>query len=234
MSGHPVVDPPASARGVRIIDGTLIAIVLTFAGWVTIRPSGAGVNALLDYLTFSVMGMVVAILQHHASRVSIPVREQRAWQLLAMSSVLRVLSGIVWSLWIVDHPGENRPLWLLAVSAVSLLLGIGGLAAFGRESRQDVGRRRQGIDGVIVLVGVVTALWFAALGPVFAATGAQEPRLEDYVYLLVDFTGLVLAALLVLSRAQRYLRHATSLLLLAALLQLVPDVLLWAGKANYS
>jgi len=234
-SGTPSSADHATRRpDVRVSDGVLIAIILAFVGWVAVEPANPAVNVVLDYGTLSFIGVMVAWLQHQAARASDSSRERIAWRLLSLASAVRVGSGIIWSVWIADHAGESRPLWLLAISAASLALGLLGLVAFGSEPRRDVDRRRQLIDAVIVLVGILTSLWFAALGPFFAATGAQEPRLEDYVYLLADSTSVILAALFVLSRSQRYLRRVASLLLVAAMLQTVPDVLLWAGKTNYS
>lgn len=221
-------------RDVGVADGVLAAIILAFAAWVIIAPADPVVNTVLDYGTLSLIGVVVAALQHQAAGVSRSSDERLAWRLLSLSSAVRVTSGIIWSVWILDHAGESRPLWSLAISATSLVLGVSGLLAFGSEVRHDVDRRRQSIDAVIVLVGIATSLWFAALGPFFAARGAQEPRLEDYVYLLADSSSVVVAALLVLRRSQRYLRRVAALLLAAAVLQTVPDVLLWAGKTNYS
>ncbi len=221
-------------RDFGFADGVLIAIILAFVGWVFVAPTDPVVNTVLDYGTLSLIGVVVAVLQHRAAGVSVSSQERLAWRLLSLSSAVRVTSGIIWSVWILDHAGESRPAWLLAISATSLALGVAGLVAFGGEARRDVDRRRQSIDAIMVMVGIATSLWFAALGPFFAARGAQEPRLEDYVYLLADSTSVVVAALLVLRRSQRYLRHVAGLLLAAAVLQTVPDVLLWAGKTNYS
>ncbi len=217
-----------------VADGVLVAIILTFAAWVIVQPADPVINTVLDYATLSFIGVVVSWLQYQAARVCDSVRDRRAWRLLSLSSAVRVTSGIIWTVWIVNHAGESRPSWLLAISACALVLGVVGLLAFGGEPGRDVDRRRQFIDAIIVLVGIVTSLWFAALGPFFAETGLQTPRLEDYLYLVADTTSVVLAALLVLGRSQRYLRHVASLLLVAALLQTVPDVLLWVGKTNYS
>lgn len=231
--GPAAVEPPLW-RHIRAIDVALLSVITTFVGWVALGPGTGPVDVAIDYGTFTAIGLMVAVVQWQAARASTVLRERRAWTLLAMSSIVRAGSGIVWSLWIVDHPGQARPAWALALGATSLLLVFAGLLAFGGEPRRAVDRRRQVIDGIIVLVGSVTALWFAALAPFAAATGAQEPRFEDYVYLLSDSASAVVAALLVLRRSQRYLRRIATLLLLAALLQTVPDVLLWAGKANFS
>lgn len=226
-----------SATGRRLFgvaDLLLAAIIATFIGWVTVAPEGAMVNVVLDYATLSLIGVVVAWLQHQAAALSTTLQERRAWRLLSLASAVRVLSGIIWSVWIMDHQGESRPLWLLAISASSLALGVAGLVAFGSEQRKKVDRLRQSIDAVIVLVGIATVLWFAALGPFFEAPGTQIPRLEDYVYLFADSSSVVVTAVLVLGRSQRYLRRVASLLLAAAVLQSIPDVLLWVGKTNYS
>lgn len=231
--------PPTSAplplwRQLGVLDAALLLIIGTFVVWVWGTPGQTRLDTVLDYATFSGIGVVVAVLQFQAARASLAVRERLAWRLLSASSVVRVASGIVWSLWIVDHPGQSRPVWLLALGVSSLLLVLAGLLAFGSEPRLAVDRLRLSIDGIIVLVGSGTALWFAALGPFFSASGAQEPRVEDYFYLLADSASVIVAALLVLRRSQRYFRRVATLLLGAALLQTVPDVLLWAGKANYS
>ncbi|GAB1343511.1 histidine kinase dimerization/phospho-acceptor domain-containing protein [Gemmatimonas sp.] len=221
-------------RHISVLDVALLGVIATFAVWVALGPGQRPVDVAIDYGTFTAIGLLVAVVQWQAAMASTASSEQRAWRLLAMSSIVRAGSGVVWSVWIVDHPGQARPAWALALSATSLLLVLAGLLAFGGEPRRALDRRRQVIDGIIVLVGSATALWFAALAPFAAATGAQEPRFEDYVYLLSDSASALVAALLVLRRSQRHLRRTATLLLLAALLQTVPDVLLWAGKANFS
>lgn len=221
-------------RPAGALDAVLLLVVTVFFVWVWQGPGEATVDYAIDYVAFVVIGLVVGLLQFQAAQASPLGRERVAWRLLSASSVLRTVNGVVWSLWLADHPGEARPVWLLLASASSLLLVLAGLLAFGGERRLAVDRLRRSIDGVIVLVGSGTVLWFAALGPFFAATGAQVPRAEDYLYLLADSASAVVAALLVLRRSQQYFRRVATFLLFAALLQTVPDILLWVGKTNYS
>lgn len=226
--------PVASGRVVGALDLVAIGTVLIFAIWVIAGAGTSTVDTLLDYGLFFGIGLMVAVYQARAGRVASTDRERLAWQLLSAASFVRVTSGAVWALWLTRNGGAARPAWLLAITASALVLSVAGLLAFSTPRKQAFDRVRFGIDVVIVTAGSVTVLWFAALGPLFEATGAQAARLEDYIYLIADSVSAVIAAVLVLRSGQRYLRTVASLLLLAYLLQTVPDVLLWAGRANFS
>ncbi len=216
------------------VDLVALVIIICFVVWVALGPTGSPFDVAFDSAIFGVVGIAVGAF---FLRVSTRVRTRReclAWRLLGIAALVRSTSGFLWTAWLSAEGSAPRPAWLLGITGSALLLGLAGMLAFTGERRAAADRVRLGIDAAIVAVGSGLVLWFVALGPFFAATGAAAARFEDYVYAVSDTLSAVLAALVFLRSTTRYMRTVSGLLLLAYLLQVIPDVLLWAGKAAFS
>lgn len=221
-------------RGTWRIDAAAILLVAVFAVWVVLAPFPPQWDTALDYGLFLLIGTSVSWFQWRVSARVATAGERVAWRLLAAASIVRILSGTGWSIWLLENGAAPRPWWMLMVTASSLVLTLAGLLAFSTERRSNVDRVRLTIDVAIVSIGSGLLLWSVALGPFFEATGRQAPRLEDYIYTVADALAAVLAAVVYLRSGTRYMKAVAALLLAACLVQVVPDVLFWANKTSYS
>lgn len=222
------------SRGNWRIDAAAILLVAVFAVWVVPAPFPPQWDTALDFGLFLLIGTAVSWFQWRVSGRVATAGERRAWRLLSAASIIRILSGTGWSIWLLENGAAPRPWWMLLVTASSLLLTLAGLLAFSTDRRSTVDRVRLTIDVAIVAIGSALLLWSVALGPFFEATGPQSPRLEDFIYTIADGLAAVLAAVVYLRSGTRYMKSVAALLLVACLLQVVPDVLFWANKSSYS
>ena len=227
---------PATSGAVmrRTTDLLSVALIVVFGAWAAAAPTWPRLDILFDHGFFVIAGLAVSAFQWRVVSRLPAGRSRLAWRLLAAASLVRIVSGQVWSLWVQAQGGAARPPLLLFFNASSLVLGMAGLLAFFFERREAVDRTRLTIDATIVVVGSAVVMWFIALGPLFGAVGPRAARFEDYVFTISDVASATIAAVLFLRSGTRFMRTVAALLLGAHLLQVVPDILFWLNKVSFS
>ncbi|MDX2184274.1 MAG: histidine kinase dimerization/phospho-acceptor domain-containing protein [Gemmatimonadaceae bacterium] len=223
---------PQSLRQLLDVAGGLTTLV--FVGWVLLDLFPPTWSQPLDYGVFTATALVAAGWQLLAATRARSAREAWGWRLFAAGSLVRMLVGHVWTVWVIANGGADRPLWLFVLSCVGPLLVMSALITFSVEPRGAADRRRLALDIAIVVVGSGVVLWAAGLGPFFATEGTRAAGIDDYVIAAADALSATLAAVLYLRSSTTYLRTVALLLLSAYLLQVVPDVLLFLRGAAFT
>ena len=219
-------EPLAAWARWRPVDVAALAFTASFLGWVAFGWGGAALAPAIDFTFFLPLGVAVGLLQLRVARELDDRRERLAWRLLAGASFARFVSGNLWGVLLLTNRGF--PSWLAVLASVYLVVGTAALLAFPSAPLRRVDWVRFGLDGLIVLTGSLLIVWFAAIVPWLRPSAETATR--DYFYTIGDSLGVVLSAVLYLRSSKPLTRAVALLLLLAYVLQIVPDVLLTAPK----
>lgn len=206
----------------------LVWTVLVVAGQFT-KWGGHRWGTAIDTALYGLLGPGLAFLQWRLGD-SLPIaRERQAWRFFAVASVARALSGIVWSQWLVAYPGEPLPLWLLLFKWTYLVFNVAALLSFPSTLWRADDRSRYRLDLATALVGSLLLVWFFALGPFFSSRALTPDFVDDFVHAAGDSLTVMLAAALHLRAATRLTRLLALPLLVAFILQVIPDIVFWSS-----
>jgi PAS domain-containing protein len=222
--------PPSSTTALK--RGNWVAFIgsVAFIGWIVAYRLGVHAFAdVIDFIFFLPLGLVVGAIQLQVAGRIDDRRDRLAWQLLAAASFARWFSGNIWSALVLS--GVSRmPTWIVPLASLYLLLGNGALLAFRGADLRRTDERRFVLDGLIVLVGSFLVTWFFAIVPLLNKGGGALTR--DYIYTAGDSIAVVLAAALYLRARTAITRDAAAFLVIAYILQVVPDVYLTSANLS--
>ncbi len=231
----------ATARSAEARDSRWRAADIAFVGlsallvtWLPNHWAQTSWSATFDVWVFALVGPLLAVVQWQLSQRVELQRERRAWQLLAAASLARSLSGLLWGEWGKLFPDSAQPWWLLAAKWLYLVFTIGALLTFPSAPRRPAERPRQLLELATALVGSAMVSWYFALGPFFSTRSISPDFVDDLVHAAGDSLCVALAAAVHLRAAHAGLRRAALWLLLAAVVQLAPDIWFWGTPEGTS
>lgn len=210
----------------RRVDTAVLAFTGCFLGWIAFDWRGGALAPMIDLAFFLPLGFAVGLMQLRVAKALDDGRDRLAWRLLAAASFARFVSGNIWSVLLLTS--RSFPVWLAGLASVYLVFGTAALLAFPSAQLRRVDRVRFGLDGLIVLTGSLLVVWFVAIVPWLRSSAETASR--DYLYTIGDALGVVLSAVLYLRSSKSLTRTVALFLLVAYVLQVIPDVVLSAPK----
>lgn len=215
------------AAALRPIDRAVAAMVLAYLLLGAVGASRWEQALALSTVLYLSLGFATIVQSALAARAAQPGRERLGWTLLTLAVSARLSGGFIWGL-LGLAPGTEPP-WLTALQLSYLAFTVPGLLVFPSSTWRGRDQLRARIDVATVLIGSLLVSWFLALGPLLGSPDLATAPLDDRLYAFGDSITVVLAAVLHLRSTSPAVRAAAQWLLLAFLLRLLPDLLIWRG-----
>ena len=215
-----------------VSDWAAIAFITVYLAALAFTPPGPGpVRSVLVPTFFLIGGFTLLAELRIARSADFDGQTRSAWQWLAISSAIIVVSGIVWTVWLTAHPGQTSPAWSDMLSATYTIPAIIGFWRFPRESRFAMRDPRVLLDAILLAVAGLAISWHFSLRPLFAPSQAAAPIITDYAAIFGEWLVFVAASIALIRSRSRVMRTAVAIAIVAQVGYILADFF-WSQIAS--
>ena len=214
----------------------LVGVSGFLAAWVLAKPAGpALVPPVDDVAQFAGPLLLVPFSVAWPRRRGVAPSSLRHWAplLLILAALCFGLGQLIWSLYELVWHDPPFPSWADAgfLGAYPCLLG--GILLLPARPLPPVARTRVALDGVMVMVSIVTVSWYFLVGPtLLQASNSVLGTIVGTAYPLCDLVLLSCLCMLAARRQDPAVRHVVALLAAALAIIVCTDSLFDYGQLH--